>query len=76
MASELRLLGSGDEAELFAFLERHLESSLFLIGNAERSGLDDKGELYQATYVARYGDQGITAVAAHSWNGIVLVQGD
>jgi len=76
MTSELRLLGPGDEAELFAFLELHLESSLFLIGNAERAGLRYTGELYQATYVAHYGASGISAVAAHSWNGIVLVQGD
>lgn len=76
MTSELRLLGPGDEQELFAFLEPYLESSLFLIGNAERAGLRYEGERLQATYVAHYDAGAISAVAAHSWNGMVLVQGD
>ena len=74
-SGEVRLLGSGDESLLFSFLERHLESSVFLVGNAERGGLVDRGEPLQATYAANVRDGAVTAVAAHGSNGNVLVQG-
>lgn len=75
--AEVRVLVPGDEAELFAFLERHADSSLFLLSNAERAGLVDRGEPLQATYAARFDAAGLmTAVAGHSWNGNLLLQGD
>jgi RimJ/RimL family protein N-acetyltransferase len=76
MRSELKLLQAGDEAEYFAFLERSLESSLFLIGNVERAGLDYHGQPFQGTYVAHHADGVITAIAGHAWNGVVMLQGD
>jgi GNAT superfamily N-acetyltransferase len=76
MAGEIRVLGAGDEALLFSFLEARLESSIFLVSNAERGGLVDRGEPLQATYAAHVVGGVITAVAAHGWNGNVLVQGD
>ncbi|RYZ07453.1 MAG: GNAT family N-acetyltransferase [Myxococcales bacterium] len=72
-----RVLSAGDEAQLFAFLEPHLDSSLFLISNAEKAGLVDHGEPLQGTYVASFDSRGrMTAVAAHFWNGNVMLQGD
>jgi predicted GNAT family acetyltransferase len=54
-----------------------LESSVILVSNIERSGLDYRGQRYQATYAAHFDERGeITALAAHSWNGMVVVQGD
>ena len=76
MSGEVRLLGAGDESFLFSFLEKHLESSVFLLSNAERGGLVDRGEPLQATYAAHFVGGTITAVAAHGWNGNLHVQGD
>ena len=75
--AEVRVLVPGDEAQLFAFLGPHLDTSLFFFSNIERAGLLDRGEAYQATYVACFNAAGaITAVAGHSWNGNVMLQGD
>ncbi|HEU5262970.1 MAG TPA: GNAT family N-acetyltransferase [Gemmatimonadales bacterium] len=71
---ELRLLRPGDEAALDAFLAQHAESSMFLRANARAAGLVDRGRPMQATYVAAFEDERIVGVAAHCWNGIVLVQ--
>jgi RimJ/RimL family protein N-acetyltransferase len=72
-----RVLLPGDEARLFRFLERHVDTSLFFFSNVERAGLVDRGEALQATYVACFDAGGqITAVAGHAWNGNVMVQGD
>lgn len=58
------------------FLEPRLDSSLFLVSNVERAGLVDRGEPFQATYAAHLENGAVTAVAAHGWNGIVILQGD
>jgi len=72
--SELRTLQPGDEATLDAFLARHAECSMFLRSNARAAGLVDRGEPMQATYVGALQNGAIVGVAAHCWNGIVLVQ--
>ena len=69
-----RILGPGDEPALEAFLSRHADSSMFLRSNARTAGLQDRGAALQATYVAAWEDGRITGVAAHGWNGNVLVQ--
>ena len=75
--AELRLLVPGDELRLFEFLERYVDTSLFLFSNVERAGLLDRGQPLQATYVAAVDATGtITAVAGHAWNGNVILQGD
>lgn len=71
---ELRLLRTGDEAPLDTFLATHAETSMFLRANARSAGLTDLGEPMQATYVAALDAGRITGVAAHCWNGMVLVQ--
>jgi uncharacterized protein len=76
VSSEVRCLGAGDEALLFAFLEQHLDSSLFLLSNAERGGLVDRGEQFQGTYAAHLEEGVVTAVASHAFSGNVLVQGE
>jgi RimJ/RimL family protein N-acetyltransferase len=73
---ELRLLGPSDAPALIAFLEQRVDTSLILLSNTELAGLEDHGKPLQGTYVASFANGEITAVAAHCWNGIVVVQGD
>jgi hypothetical protein len=61
--AERRHLGPGDERALFGFLDQHIESSLFLVSNAEAGGLEDVGAPLQGTYVASFEDGGMTGSA-------------
>lgn len=70
----IRPLGPGDERALETFLARHADSSMFLRSNARRAGLADRGAALQGSYVAAFVDTGIVAVAAHYWNGMVILQ--
>jgi len=70
----IRILGPGDEATLEAFLAPRANTSMFLRANARQGGLDDRGQPRQATYAAAIGPSGVVAVAAHCWNGILLLQ--
>jgi hypothetical protein len=47
---------------------------MFLRANARRGGLVYRGEPFQAIYAAAFRDGRLIGVAAHCWNGIVLVQ--
>lgn len=69
-----RIAKPGDETALEAFLVQHAPSSMFLRSNLRRAGLEDRGEFYQATYAALWNDGAIVAVAAHAWNGVVVLQ--
>src|ERR1700730_13505787 len=71
---ERRLLTPFDESLLEEFLVSHRDSSMFLRANARRAGLAYLGEPFQAIYAAALGDGRVIGVAAHCWNGIVLVQ--
>ena len=71
----LTLLTAGDEAELDRFLSAHADSSMFLRANARSAGLVDRGEPLQGTYVAARDGGEIVAVAAHCWNGNLILQG-
>jgi ribosomal protein S18 acetylase RimI-like enzyme len=73
---EHKVLAPADAPALFAFLEERLETSLFLVANAEEAGLEDHGEPLQGTYVGAFEGGTLTAVAAHYGNGMVAVQGD
>jgi GNAT superfamily N-acetyltransferase len=70
----IRQLQSGDEAAFEAFLLSHADSSMFLRANARRAGLDYRGEPYQAIYAAAFRGGRMLGVAAHCWNGMLLVQ--
>jgi len=71
---EPRLLLPADAALLEAFLVQHRDSSMFLRSNARRGGLVDRGKYLQATYVGCFHDGALIGVAAHCWNGMLLVQ--
>jgi len=70
----IRRLVEGEEAALDAFLSAHTDSSMFLRSNLRRVGFVNRGEPYQATYVAAFYQGRIIGVAGHCWNGMLLLQ--
>ena len=70
----MRVLSDRDQDDLEEFLKQHADSSMFLRSNARAAGLQYRGEPLQADYVAAFDGGRVVAVAAHCWNGVVLVQ--
>ncbi|WP_292779741.1 GNAT family N-acetyltransferase [Nostoc sp. NMS9] len=70
----LRTLQPGDEVSLESFLLQHTDTSMFLRSNWRAVGLLDQGARFQGTYIAAYIDETIVAVAAHFWNGMIVIQ--
>ncbi|MEH1838840.1 MAG: GNAT family N-acetyltransferase [Nostoc sp.] len=70
----LRTLQPGDEVSLEEFLLQHSDTSMFLRSNWRVAGLLDQGARFQGTYIAAYINETIVAVAAHFWNGMIVVQ--
>jgi len=71
---DLRLLRKGDEAALDAFLRDRAASSMFLRSNLRAGGIEDRGETRQARYVGLFRAGALVAVAAHCWNGSLVLQ--
>jgi RimJ/RimL family protein N-acetyltransferase len=74
MAWELKTLSLGDEAKLEDFLEPRAADSMFLRSNARLAGLVDRGKAFEGTWVAAVENGTVTAVAAHFWNGMLILQ--
>jgi GNAT superfamily N-acetyltransferase len=74
MAMHVRQLTPADAAALEDFLVARRDSSMFLRANSRRGGLAYDGKIFQAIYAAAFRDERIVAVAAHCWNGMMLVQ--
>ncbi|MFV3127897.1 GNAT family N-acetyltransferase [Niveispirillum sp. KHB5.9] len=73
----IQRLAPGDEGRLDAYLARHPATSLFLRSNLRRVGLTDKGQRFQARYVALVDGAGaVQGVVAHAWNGNLLIQAE
>lgn len=72
--TDIRTLAPGDEAALESFLQPHIDSSMFLLGNMRSAGLRDRGERYQGTYAASFDDDRIVGVVAHYWNLNLIFQ--
>ena len=70
----LRPVTKSDKTALDAFLALHRDSSMFLRSNLNRSGLDYRPEPYHANYMAAFRDGDCVGVAAHCWNGMLLLQ--
>ncbi len=47
---------------------------MFMRSNLRRVGLVDRGQPYQATYVAAFDRGEVVGVVGHCWNGMLLVQ--
>ena len=71
---DVKTLSTGDETVLRDFLSPRVESSMFLLANAHAAGLVDRGEALQGTYVAAREEGRIVGVAAHFWNGMLVLQ--
>jgi RimJ/RimL family protein N-acetyltransferase len=71
---DIRILQTGDEAALEAFLLPRVADSMFLIGNMRTAGLVDGGRPYEGTYAAAFERGQIVSVAAHYWNGNLIFQ--
>ncbi len=71
---ELKTLSIGDEQALEDFLAPHASSSMFLLSNSRAAGLVDRGAPLQGTYVAALDGREIISVAAHFWNGMLVLQ--
>ena len=74
MGWELKTLSLGDEAKLEEFLEPRAADSMFLRSNARLAGLVDRGQAFEGTWVAAIENGAVTAVAAHFWNGMLILQ--
>jgi predicted GNAT family acetyltransferase len=70
----VRTLTPSDGAALETFLAPRLPSSIFLVSNMRLAGLVDHGQRYQGTYMAVFDGLEILAVAAHYWNGMLILQ--
>lgn len=70
----LKILQLGDEELLESFISQHINTSMFLRSNLQAAGLVDGNQRYQGTYIAAFENQEIKAVAAHYWNGMIVVQ--
>ncbi len=70
----LKVLLPGDEELLESFVLQHINTSMFLRSNLQAAGLIDGNQRYQGTYIAAIENGEIKAVAAHYWNGMVVVQ--
>lgn len=72
--SSVHILEPGDESRLEAFLRPRLDSSMILLSNLRRAGLVDRGEPFEGTYYATSTGGDITGVAAHYWQGNLILQ--
>jgi ribosomal protein S18 acetylase RimI-like enzyme len=70
----LRRLAPGQEGTVREFLGPRVDSSLFLLGNLRAAGLEDTGAAYSGTWFGAFDDDVLVGVAAHFWNGILLLQ--
>src|SRR5215471_2654398 len=70
----LRVLDDSVRVQFDAFLQSYADTSMFLRSNAYSAGLVYHGEKLQAVYVAAEQNGQIAGLAAHAWNGMLLVQ--
>jgi ribosomal protein S18 acetylase RimI-like enzyme len=75
LAHRIRQLVPADLEPVNRFLEARARSSMFLMSNLARTGLDpDHGKPFQATYAGAFHDERLVGMVAFCWNGMILVQ--
>ena len=72
----VRRLNDEDLPQLTALLWQHKETSLFILGNLELSGLMAGDEPYQGDYIGGFVDGELRGVIVRYWNGNCMPQGD
>src|SRR6187399_1512912 len=63
-----------DQNALLEFLLEHRDTSIFIRSNLNRSGLPFQPKPFHAHYVGAFQGANLTGVAAHCWNGMLLIQ--
>jgi len=71
---QFRSLAASDESEVIAFLLAHRDTSMFLRSNLSRSGFAYRPEPFYANYTGAYRNLELVGVAAHCWNGMLILQ--
>ena len=71
---ETRILRRGDEERIFRFLAKRSESALLMLSNMGRVGLTREDGPYEGCYAGQLENGRLVALAAHYWNGMLLVQ--
>ena len=74
MSLPFRKLVPGEEGAARAFLRPRVDASRSLLGNLRAAGLADTGATYGGTWVAAFDGDAIAGLAAHCWNGVLLLQ--
>lgn len=68
-------LQNNDKNAALNFLWQRPHSSMFLLNNMEKAGLEYSGKLYSGEYWASLDEAGaIRGILAHFWNGSLMVQ--
>ncbi len=70
----IRPLIPSDRNQLDGYLRSHADTSLLMLGNLERAGLQDRGQPYEGTYVGAFSGNRMVGCLALFWNGNVLIQ--
>src|SRR3954463_16667747 len=70
---ELRQLAEPDRVALEHLLASAPEHTMFLRSNLRSAGFDYTGRVYQGDYFGACDARGLQGVAAHYWNGNVLL---
>jgi RimJ/RimL family protein N-acetyltransferase len=63
-----------DQSQLLTFLLEHRDTSVFIRSNLARSGLQFQPRPLHAHYVGAFDGVRLAGVAAHCWNGMLLIQ--
>lgn len=71
--TDIRLLTPQDQPRLEAFLRAHTTETMFLRGNLAQGGIHDGTQPYQGRYAAVFEGDRIIGVAAHYWQGMLVV---
>lgn len=70
----IRKADPSDTVAIAAFLDRHAETSMFLLGNLEAQGIGNTDHPYGTSYFLRETGDGITGVFGCTNNGMLLCQ--
>lgn len=71
--TDIRILTPQDQPKLEAFLHAHVTETMFLRSNLAQSGVVDGEMPYQGRYAAVFEAERIIGVAAHYWQGRLVV---
>ncbi len=69
---QARELNEKDRENVLAFLNQHMERSLFLLNNIERSGLNAGDKPYTGQYWGAFEGDTLVGVVALYWNGMII----